>query len=136
MNYQYGNVLTNERCNALPVRIGGTTNPTWAICKAAGYRLTAIEDTPAEGYRATGWRVDDIDGETCHAVMLGQVNIAEEEEAARVARRAEAKATLDDDPVLQTLLWGIVKCAVKSGLAVDDAAAKQLLITYFDAIPL
>jgi hypothetical protein len=90
MNYIYGNVITNERTNTRPTSIGGWQNPPESEYRRVGYRLTAQEDTPAEGYRATGWRVDDIDGETCHAVITSSVNIAEEEAAAAEAARTPA----------------------------------------------
>ena len=85
MNNKYGNVITGWRGNERPTSIGGHANPPESVYQREGYRLTAIEDTPAEGYRATGWRVDDIDGETCHAVITASVNIAEEEAAAAEA---------------------------------------------------
>jgi len=143
----FGNVVSLDTANVLPDHIRLDTQDiayhTLKQLQAAGWRKIVAEDAPAEGYRITGQAVQQIDGTTAKLIVTSSVNIAKEaaaqaaaELAAKQARRAYAKAQLDSDPVMETLLWGVCQCAVKSGLAANAAAAKQLLVTHFDAIPL
>ena len=90
----YDNVITGEMNCVLPSPLGATFNPTMEQYNQAGYRERISIDQPAEGFRAKGYAVQEIDAATCKLVITEQINIADELEAARQARLATITPTL------------------------------------------
>ena len=133
---QYGNILTQQQTDTLPTKLGDTFNPTLAMLQAAGWRKITEIEQPATGYRAAGYTVVALTAVNAKLAITSQINIADEEAAAKLARRQWAKAQIDSDIVSYVYGWAICQLYVKTGLAADMTAAKKLLTDKIDSMPL
>ena len=94
---QFGNIHTGEIKTALPTvlalegkTITGADITHWA---ALGWRRVVEVEQPAEGYRAAGYNVVEVDGLTCQLTLTGSINIADEQAAAAAAQIEADKAS-------------------------------------------
>jgi hypothetical protein len=118
----FANIITGQRVDVLPARIGSTWNPIWEQLREEGWRKVANEEKPQEGERVLSRKVIELDEDTCSIAIASKVSIAaeqaavEEAQAELAARVAAAKA----DPAN---LPNYIKFAVQFHLA---TAGKEL----------